>query len=226
MSDLKSPVIFQAKNGGIELAGDFANETIWASQKQISEIFGIERSVVTKHLRTIFLSDEMDEKSNVQKMHIANSDKPVMFYSLDAILAVGYRANSGKAVEFRKWATSVIRRHITEGYTINDSKIRSNYENFLKAVEGVKKLLPANTSVINSADALELIEAFAGTWFSLEAYDTESLPTEGITHTEVSVMANELSEGVGRLKSDLMDKSQATDFFAQEKNPGSLSGIV
>ncbi len=226
MTDSKSPVIFQTKNGSIELSGDFANETIWASQKQIVELYGVDQSVISRHMRNVFRDGEIDEKSNMQKMHIANSDRPVTFYSLDVVLAVGYRTNSKVAIEFRKWATSVIRKHITEGYTINDSRVRSNYENFLKAVEGVKILLPANPDTIDAAEVLELIKAFAGTWFSLDAYDTESLPKEGITHTQVSVLASELSEAVARLKSDLVAKSQATDFFAQEKNPGTLTGIV
>ena len=94
-------VIYQAKNGAIELRGDFERETIWATQAQVADVFNIERSVATKHIGNILKSKEVDEKSNVQKMHIANSDKPVTFYSLDIILAVGYRANSARAIEFR-----------------------------------------------------------------------------------------------------------------------------
>jgi len=95
-------VIYQAKSGAIEFRGDFVHETIWATQADISKLFGSERSVVTKHIANILKSKEVDQKSSVQKMHIANSDKPVAFYSLDVILAVGYRTNSIRAIEFRK----------------------------------------------------------------------------------------------------------------------------
>jgi len=95
----KGVIIYQAKNGAIELRGDFTRETIWATQAQIADIFQVERSVVTKHIGNILKVKEVDKKSNVQKMHIANSDKPVTFYSLDIILAVGYRANSARAIE-------------------------------------------------------------------------------------------------------------------------------
>ncbi len=81
----KGLVIYQAKNGAIEFRGDFQRETIWATQGQIAEVFGVERSVVTKHISNLLKSKEVDEKSNVQKMHIANSDKPVNFYSLDVV---------------------------------------------------------------------------------------------------------------------------------------------
>lgn len=75
----KGTVIYQAKNGTIELRGDVSHETIWATQAQIAEVFGVERSVVTKHIRNVLKDQEIDEKSNVQKVHIANSDKPVSF---------------------------------------------------------------------------------------------------------------------------------------------------
>lgn len=76
----KGIVIYQAKSGAIELRGDFTRETIWATQAQIAEVFNIDRTVVTKHIGNILKIKEVSEKSNVQKMHIANSDKPTAFH--------------------------------------------------------------------------------------------------------------------------------------------------
>ena len=151
----KNLVIFQAKNGAIELRGDFSHETVWATQVQIAEIFNIDRSVATKHIGNILKTKEIDEKSNVQKMHIANSDKKVAFYSLDMILAVGYRSNSGRAIEFRKWATKTLREYIVDGYAINKKRIAFNYNKFSKVVDDVKNLLP-NSNELDSKDAVEL----------------------------------------------------------------------
>ncbi|MFT7644508.1 MAG: hypothetical protein ACI9BF_000157 [Candidatus Paceibacteria bacterium] len=89
-------VIYQTKSGALKLRGYFSNDTVWATQAQIAEVYEIERSVVTKHIGNVFKSGEVNQKSNVQKMHIADSDKPVSLYSLDIILAVGYRTNSAK----------------------------------------------------------------------------------------------------------------------------------
>ena len=133
--------VYQAKNGAIELRTDFSKETVWATQAQIAKIFGIERSVITKHINNIIKTGEIGKKSNVQKMHIANSDKPVLFYSLDIILSVGYRANSKKAIEFRKWATKLLHQHITQGYTINPVLIKNHYQQFLEAIDDIKKLI-------------------------------------------------------------------------------------
>src|SRR3989344_8442369 len=128
-------VIYQAPNGAIELRGDFSKETVWATQAQIVNIFSVDQSVVSRHINNIIEDGEVDKKSNMQKMHIANSDKPITLYSLDLILAVGYRANSGRAIEFRKWATKTLREHIVHGYTINRKRIAKNYDAFIKAVE-------------------------------------------------------------------------------------------
>lgn len=89
MSDI---VIYE--NGNVELKATVEGDTIWLRQNQIAEIFEKERTVVTRHINNILKDKEVDEKSNVQKIHIANSDKPVKFYSLDIVLAVGYRTNS------------------------------------------------------------------------------------------------------------------------------------
>lgn len=124
----KQLVIYQTKSGALELRGDLEKETVWATQAQIAEVFQTERSVITKHISNIFKSGEVNEESNVQKMHIANSDKPVTLYFLDIILSVGYRTNSAKAIEFRQWATKTLREHITKGYTINRKRISQNYD--------------------------------------------------------------------------------------------------
>lgn len=124
--------IFQAENGAIELRTDVKNATVWVTQKQIAEIFGIDRSVVTKHINKIIVNKQIDEKSNVHFLHIANSDKRVKFYTLDVVLTVGYRTNSAKVIDFRVWATKILKQHITEGYTINAQTIERNKIHFLK----------------------------------------------------------------------------------------------
>ena len=88
MGNKKGEIIIYKSEHGPEIRANLSNDTIWLTQAQISELFGTERSVITKHLKNIFSFREVDEKSNVQKMHIANSDKPVKFYGLDAIISV------------------------------------------------------------------------------------------------------------------------------------------
>ncbi|HEU0081220.1 MAG TPA: RhuM family protein [Candidatus Paceibacterota bacterium] len=121
-------VIYQDVHGNVELKADIKKETIWATQAQIAELFDIDRTVVTRHINNLIKSEEIDIKSNVQKMHIANSDRPVALYSLDMILAVGYRTSSFKAIAFRKWATKVLRDYILKGMAVNADRIEKLHE--------------------------------------------------------------------------------------------------
>lgn len=175
----KGAVIYQAKSGAIELRGDFSKDTIWATQAQIADIFQVERSVVTKHIRNILKDRELDVNSVCAKFaHTADDGKAyqVQFYNLDVILAVGYRTNSKRAIEFRQWATKTLRSYIVDGYAVNKKRIAQNYEQFLAVVRDIQKLLPEG-SMMNAADAVELVSLFADTWLSLDAYDKDMLPT-------------------------------------------------
>ncbi len=230
----KELVIYQAKNGAIEFRGDFNDETIWATQKQIAEVFGIDRTVVGRHIKNIFQDGEVNEK--VVSAFFAQTTKhgaikgktqtkEIKFYNLDIILAVGYRTNSATAIEFRKWATKILKQHITKGYTINKKIIGKNYNQFIKAINDVKKLLPKNT-IIKTADILELIKSFSSAWLSLESYDEDKFPTKGFTKKKLKIGANELYQAVEQFKEELKKKKQATDLFAQEKKEKNLEGIL
>jgi len=226
----KEIVIYQGKNGMIEFCGDFSDENyIWGTQKQISELFGTERSVITKHINKILKDDEVNKKSNVQKMHIANSDKPVNFYSLDIILAVGYRTNSIQAVHFRKWATKTLKKHITQGYTINKSILKQKENLYLQVLEDIKKLSQKNNLISNS-QIIDLIKKFSSTWFNLEQYDKQNLPKQGniknIKNIDFKELSKNLYKEIKILKKELLKKNEATELFAQEKNKNSLEGIL
>jgi death-on-curing family protein len=218
----KKPAIYQAENGAIELKTDDDNETFWATQKNIVAIFDKDQSVISRHIKNIFTDKEVDKESNMQKMHVANSDKPVIFYSLDIILSVGYRTNSSKAIAFRKWATKILKQHITSGYTINPKRIEKNYQEFINAVDDIK-LLAKNK--IGSDDTLELVKSFADTWLNLEAFDENNLPSGGENKTGIVVQSDNLYSAITEFKNDLISKKQATKLFAQEKNKDSLAGI-
>lgn len=218
-------VIYQAKSGALELRADIARDTIWATQMQIADIFNTERLVITKHIKNILKSEEVNEKSNVQKMHIAKSDKPVAFYSLDIILSLGYRVNSSKAIAFRQWATKTLRQYITEGYAINRNRIAENYGQFIEAVENIKKLLPAGAQIDN-ANVPELVSAFADTWLSLEAYDKDKLEISGVTKREIALTAEKLARVLSEFKSVLMEKREATELFGKERQYDAVAGIV
>lgn len=117
-------VIYQTEDGITRIEVNFNSDTVWLSQAQISELFQRERSVITKHINNVFEERELDEESNVQNLHIANSDKPVAFYSLDVIISVGYRVNSLRGTQFRIWANPVLKEHLIKGFAMNDELLK------------------------------------------------------------------------------------------------------
>lgn len=116
-------VIYSAHGVELSLPIDRDGDTIWATQAQIEGLFGIDQSGVSRHIRNILRDDEVDSESNMQKMHTASSDRPVTLYSLDVILAVGYRANSARAIDFRRWATTTLKQYILAGAALNDQRL-------------------------------------------------------------------------------------------------------
>ena len=217
-------VIYQAADGAIELPVDAKLETIWASQRQIAEVFGVDRSRVTRHINNILKDGEVKKKSNVRKAHFANSDKPVSLYSLDIILAVGYRTSSSKAINFRKWATTTLKQYITSGFVIDKKRIEYNNAQFLRALSDLK-LLSENVGQVGSSEATDLALAFATTWLSLDAYDKSALPSSGTIKKAVDIGASDLEAELHKLRKTLIAKGEATDIFATERTKGGLHAL-
>jgi len=166
-------VLYQSPDGSVKLNVRLERETIWLSQKQMAILFDTERSVITKHLRNIFQSGELEEKSNVQKMHIPGSDKPVAFYSLDAILSVGYRVNSKRGTQFRIWATQVLRDHILKGYTVNERRLQE----LQQTIKLVSSLADRRTlSGEEATGLLRVVRDYAFALNLLDDYDHGRIP--------------------------------------------------
>ena len=121
-------VIYQSTEGEASLEVILEQDTVWLNQAQMVDLFERDVSVVSRHIRNVFKEGELDEKSNLQKMQIANSDRPVAFYSLDVIISVGYRVKSPRGTQFRQWATRVLRDHLVQGYTLNQKRLEEKAE--------------------------------------------------------------------------------------------------
>src|SRR5690554_3171483 len=133
--------IFTTKDGQAQLEVALEQETVWLSLAQMATLFERDQSVVSRHIRNVFREGELDEESNMQKMHIANSDKPVVFYPLDVIISVGYRVKSQRGVQFRQWATRVLKDHLVQGYTLNQRRLAERGIEFEQAVDLLSRTL-------------------------------------------------------------------------------------
>ena len=117
-------LIYQTEDGQTKIQTRFENETVWLTQEQIVLLFQRDQSVISRHINNIFSEGELDKESNMQKMHIAFSDKPVAFYNLDVIISVVYRVKSHRGVQFRKWATALIKEYLIKGFAMNDDRLK------------------------------------------------------------------------------------------------------
>jgi prophage maintenance system killer protein/predicted transcriptional regulator len=221
-------VVYQGKEGAILFHSDFKTETIWATLDQLASLFGRDKSVISRHIKNIFNDKELVKNSVVAKNATTASDGKVYqvdYYNLDMIISVGYRVNSKTATKFRQWATKILRQHIVTGYTINEKRIALNYEQFMTAVAEVRALV-SKSEQLTTEVVLDLVQLFADTWFSLDAYDKEAFGTGKVRKKKVKISADELAEELGKLRTALIKKGEAHDKFAAERTGQSLEGII
>lgn len=129
MSDIE---IYESPDGDIRLNVQLEDETVWLTQAQMSQLFARDVSTISKHIRNVFEEGELDEESNLQKMQIACSDKPVAVYSLDVIISVGYRVKSQQGVRFRQWATRVLKEYAVEGFALDDRRLKDGRSRYFR----------------------------------------------------------------------------------------------
>lgn len=217
-------ILYQSPDGKTALDVHLDHETVWITQKQMAELFQRERSVITKHLRNVFAESELDEKSNVQNMHFAFSDKPVTLYSLDVIISVGYRVKSQQGTRFRQWATRVLHDHIVKGYTVNEQRFREQAEKLTdmrRTVELLARTL-ANQELVSETgkDVLRVITDYAYALTLLDRYDHGTLSIEETTRQALHVI--DYDEAIGIV---ISMKGEFDGLFGIEKDQGFKSAL-
>lgn len=118
-------IIYTTEDGLTRIETTFDGDTVWLSRAQMAELFQRDRSVISKHIKNVFDEGELQKESNVQILHIANSDKPVEFYNLDVIISVGYRVKSKRGTQFRIWATGILKEYMRKGFALDDDRLKN-----------------------------------------------------------------------------------------------------
>ena len=215
----ESAIAIYETSDGIRLDVKLERDTLWLTQRQMSDLFQTERSVITKHLSNIFASGELDKESNVQKMHIGGSNRPVAFYTLDVVISVGYRVNSKRGTQFRIWATSVLRDHLLKGHSINEGRLRELNQkiSLIADVAGRREL--------SGDEAKALLSVVADYSFALDLlddYDHQCVAISGTTPGTVRPLDYEEAR---RMVNCLAEKFGSSDLFGREKDD-SLKGAL
>ncbi len=163
----KEIVLFETEDRNVVLSVPVEDETVWLTQSQMVDLFQRDVSVISRHINNIFKEEELDEKSNLHFLQIANSDRPVAFYSLDVIISVGYRVKSKRGIEFRKWANSILKQYIIKGYAVNHNRIRQLGE--------VIRIMRRTEEDLDSKQVLSVIEKYSNALDLLDAYDHQNM---------------------------------------------------
>lgn len=214
--------IYQTDSGALEVR--LEKDTVWLRQEQMSQLFGRERSVITKHLRNIFAEAELEPDSVCAKYaHTAADGKTyqVEHYNLDVIISVGYRVKSLQGTRFRQWSTRLLREHLTQGYTLNRQRLESNAAELEAALQLVRKVASSPDLQADIGRGLiDIVTRYAQTFLLLQRYD-EGMLTDPQTQPGGELpTVEEARSSLRRLKSDLMTRGDATDLFALERGDG------
>lgn len=211
-------VIF--KNGELELEVTVSEdrENVWLSQRQMAELFNVDRTRVTRHINNIYKDGELDEKSTcAENAHMGSlgvqkySNK---IYNLDMILAVGYRVKSPKGIIFRKWATSILKDYMIKGYAVNEKRL----EILNKTIDIQTKML-ASTLELDESEVLNVIDAYQNALSLLDDYDHGSLSKPKGTDSIYRLTYEECRKLIDKMRFE-------SAVFGVEKEEGKLNGIL
>ena len=228
-------VVYEAPDGAVRVDVRLESETVWLTQQQMAELFGRERSVVTKHILKVFDEGELDPKATSAKFAQVRKEgkravsREVDHYNLDVILSVGYRVSSKRGTQFRIWATRTLREHLLRGYTLNERRLREKGLGEMEQAVGLlAKTLTQHALVSDEGRAvLDVVQGYARAWRWLLEYDEGRLaeaPRRPQAPT-VSLPLEHVREVVARLREDLASRGEATALFGRERGH-QLAGIV
>jgi len=226
--------IFTSTDGQAQLEVALDQETVWLSQVQMAELFGKDVRTVNEHVGNVFQEGELEKEPTIRKFRIVRQEgkrqvqRDIDHYNLDMIISVGYRVKSQRGVQFRKWATQVLKDHLVEGYTLNQRRLAERGIEFEQAVDLLSRTLTNQGLVSNEGEAVaRVISDYARSWSLLQGYDEQQLAEVGIKQPDMQPLElDEALKAIGELKQTLMAKGEATELFGQLRGDGLASALA
>ena len=209
-------VLFMDGDIQLEVPVSRDGESVWLSANQMAVLFDKDETNIRKHINNVFRASEVDKNNNTQKMRVDGVKQSVAFYSLDVILAVGYRVNSQRGIAFRKWANDVLKQYILKGYAINEKRLQA-----LEKTVDIQTRMLAGALDINESDVLRAVNEYTKALLLLDQYDHQVLikpegnkPVYRITYENCVQMVTGMRDSFN------------TDVFGVEKESGKVAGII
>lgn len=229
-------IIYKTPQKEVELKVRFdaGEETIFLTQQQVGVLFNVQKAAISKHIKNIFDTGELDKKATVSILETVQTEgkrrvkRKVEYYNLDLILSIGYRVNSANATRFRQWATKTLRKYIIKGYAMNERRLLEAQNKFHELQESVLFLQKQSKKELlkgQETEILNLLSDYSKTLTLLEKYDKEKLSSPKGVKTKFVLKYADCVNIVANLKKELIAKKEAGDLFGQERG-GSFEGIV
>jgi len=227
----KAPiVIYDTADQAVEVRLDAARDTVWLTQEQMTAIFDVQKAAISKHLKNIYQDGELEREGTVSKMETVRAEgkrqvvRQIEHYNLDTIISVGYRVNSRRAVSFRRWATRILREHLTQGWTLNQQRFETNARELEAALALVRKAAQSPALDTQSGRGLvDIVSRYAQTFLLLQRYDEGLLTEPDAQPGGMLPTPDEARAALDKLKRELMARGEATDLFARDRGDGLAS---
>ena len=222
--------IYSSQDGSIQLNVKLENDTVWLTQSQMAELFGVDRTSIVRHIRNIYKSEELDQNSTCAKNAQVRTEghrsilREIPYYNLDMIISVGYRVNSKNATSFRRWATSVLKQYLIKGYAINQQIKLDRYNELKDVVRLMSRTVGLQDRVTSEeyGGLFNVISDYVYALDTLDHYDYQSLSIQKTTKEEPFRATYENAmEAINVLK----DKFGGSQWFANEKDDSFKSSI-
>ena len=221
-------VIYQTEDGQTQVDVRLENETVWLTQKQIAELFGTKRPAITKHLKNIYASEELDKNSTCSILeHMGNDGKQTYstkYYNLDVILSVGYRVNSKNATRFRQWANNVLKQYLIKGYAVNE-RMRKEQIGELRQLVGMLGRTIQNKPLLSNDETNALFEVVTDYTYALDTLDNYDYERLTINKTTKEEPFHATYENAMEAINGLREKFGGSVLFGNEKDDSFKSSI-
>ena len=215
MKEKRELVIFETGDKSVQLSVPVENEMVWLSANQMAALFDRDEKTIRKHINNVFSEAEVDKENNTQKMRVDGVKQKVPFYTLDVIISVGYRVKSKRGVEFRKWANSVLKQYILQGYAVNNNRIAQLGE--------VVQIMKRTQNELDSRQVLNVIQKYSKALDLLDSYDHQTMERPEGNAATYELTYEECMDVISR-----MSFGGESDLFGKEKDDsfrGSIGNI-
>ena len=230
MPDQTQIIQFSSTDGSLELWVSLQQESVWLSLSQMADLFERDKSVISRHIKKIFAEEEWERDRAVAFFATTAADEKVYqveHFNLDVILSVGYRVNSKRGIEFRRWSNRILKDYLFKGYALNQRHfLQKGFEEVHQSLELLKRSFDQIETADIQRSSIEIIQAYAKSWSLLLAYDENRL--EGFhQHQDIKSFAiPSLVSGVESLKQDLMAKGEASELFGKLRGSDNITSIL